>query len=99
MKKGTSNELIPEQQAELDALAALPDEEIDTSDAPELPDWSAAQRGLFYRPIKQQITLRLDANVIAWFKQKGGISRGKSKGYQTLINHALRDYVAQHRRE
>lgn len=99
MKKATSDQFTPEQQAELDALAAMPDEQINTEDAPELPDWSAAQRGLFYRPIKQQITLRLDADVVAWFKHKGGVSRGKSKGYQTLINHALREYVAEHRGE
>jgi hypothetical protein len=40
--------------AELKALASLPDEAIDTSDAPELSDWSGAKRGLFYRPVKQQ---------------------------------------------
>jgi len=68
MKKGASKLLKSEQLAELAALAALPDAAIDTSDAPELLDWSGAKRGLFYRPLKQQLTLRVDADVIAWFK-------------------------------
>ncbi|HEY7348301.1 MAG TPA: BrnA antitoxin family protein [Ktedonobacterales bacterium] len=93
MKKGTSNQLTPEQQAELEALAAMSEEEIDTSDAPEVLDWSEARRGVFYRPVKQQITLRLDADLIAWFKARA--SRGK--GYQTQMNRALREYVTRHR--
>jgi uncharacterized protein (DUF4415 family) len=89
MKKEVSKRLTREQQAELKSLAALPDSAIDTSDAPELPDWSGATRGAFYRPVKQQLTLRLDADVVAWFK-----SQTKSnEGYQTRINRALREYV------
>jgi uncharacterized protein (DUF4415 family) len=34
----------------------------------ELLDWSCAKRGLFYQPVKRQLTLRLDADVVAWFK-------------------------------
>ena len=70
------------------ALAAMPEGEIDIGDIPEIADWSGAKRGLFYRPIKQQLTLRLDADVVAWFK-----SRAKDGGYQTGINKALREYV------
>jgi uncharacterized protein (DUF4415 family) len=89
MKKEASKALKAEQRAELAALAALPDEAIDTSDAPEILDWSGAKRGLFYRPLKQQLTLRVDADVIAWFK-----ARATSKeGYQTRINRVLREYV------
>src|SRR5579872_2020580 len=92
MKKETFNQLTDEQQAELKALADLPDDQIDTQDIPEVSDWSKAKRGLFYRPIKQQITLRLDADVIAWFKSR--MPRGE--GYQTDINRVLREYVLQH---
>jgi len=92
MKKGSSNQLTPAQQAELEALAALPDDKIDTRDMPEVRDWSGARRGLFFRPIKQQLTLRIDADVIAWFKRH--TSHGE--GYQTRINRALREYVEQH---
>ena len=95
MKKGTSKPLTPRQRAELKSLAALPDDAIDTSDAPELVDWSAAKRGLFYRPVKQQLTLRLDADVVAWFK--GHTTSGE--GYQTRINRALREYVQEQARE
>jgi uncharacterized protein (DUF4415 family) len=89
MKKGTSKPLTRAQSAELNALAALPDDAIDTSDAPQLLDWSDARRGLLYRPVKQQLTLRLDADVIAWFKQH----TTPDEGYQTRINRALREYV------
>lgn len=92
MRKATSNQLTSEQQAEIEALAALPDEQIDIQDIPEVTDWSGAKRGMFFRPIKQQITLRLDADLIAWFKE----IRPHGQGYQTAINHALREYVAQH---
>jgi hypothetical protein len=51
MKKGRSKPLTREQQAELDALDALPEEQIDTSDKPEVRDWSGARRGVLYRPI------------------------------------------------
>lgn len=81
--------LTAKQKAELAALDALPDEQIDTSDIPEVLDWSEARRGLFYRPVKQQITLRLDADVVGWFKAQATGGRG----YQTEINRALREYV------
>src|SRR5271163_4730087 len=94
MKKISSKRLPAKQHAELEALAALPDGKIDTRDIPEVRDWSDAKRGLFYRPIKKQLTLRIDADVIAWFK--GRVSKGA--GYQTDINRALREYVRQHAR-
>ena len=95
MKKGLSKPLTLEQQAELDTLAALPEEQIDTSDIPEIYDWSGARRGVLYRPVKRQITLRIDADVIEWFRAR----RHHGEGYQTNINRALREYVEQHRRE
>jgi uncharacterized protein (DUF4415 family) len=54
-------------------LANLPDHEIDTSD---IPEWTEEQfrnavRGRFYRPVKQAVSLRLDADVIAWLKKDG----------------------------
>lgn len=94
MKKATSKRLTRSQRAELKSLAALNDEAIDTSDAPELIDWSGARRGLFYRPVKQQLTLRLDADVVAWFKNH----TTSDEGYQTRINRALREYVRERAR-
>lgn len=89
MKKATSKVLSKQQEADLATLEALPNEGIDTSDIPEIMNWPDAQRGLFYRPVKKQITLRLDADVLAWFKKRvpGG------RGYQTEINRALRQHV------
>ena len=88
MKKRNS-ELTEKQRATLKALEELPEDRIDTTDIPEVLDWSNARRGVFYRPVKQQITLRLDADVIAWFKARAQGGRG----YQTDINRALRQHV------
>lgn len=95
-KKGTSTKMLTAaQQAEIDALAAIPDDEIDTSDMPEVRDWTGAKRGLFYRPVKKALSLRIDADIIAWFKAHAP----KGKGYQTEMNRALRDFVKQHEDE
>ena len=64
MKKDIT-ELPSDVQEQIRALEALPDDEIDTTDAPEILDWSDARRGVFYRPVKQQITLRLDEDRAA----------------------------------
>ncbi len=50
--------LTAEEKAELDALEALPDDQIDTSDIPETLDWSGARRGVFYRGVKRQAPRR-----------------------------------------
>lgn len=91
MKKKHSNPLPPEIQAEIDALIILPEEQIQTDDLPEVSDWSDAKRGVFYRPIKEEITLHLDADLIDWFKNH----HPQNEGYQTSINRALREYIGQ----
>lgn len=68
---------------EIAALRNMGDGQIDKSDAPERADWSGAVVGRFYRPVKQPVTIRIDADVLAWLKSKG-------KGYQTRINRLLR---------
>ncbi len=70
---------------ELAALAAKPESEIDFSDMPATKeqDWQGAARGKFYRPVKQQLTVRIDADVLAWLKSQG-------KGYQSRLNEILR---------
>jgi len=90
MKRDSSEPVRQKQKAELAALAALPDEQINTRDIPEQRDWSGARRGVFFRPIKKQLTLRLDADLIDWFK-----THANGDGYQTNINSALREYVSQ----
>jgi len=86
MKKVNSKKYSAAQMQMLNKVAAMPDSEIDFSDIPEQLDWSGAKRGMFYKPIKQQLTLRLDADVVAWFKRQG-------EGYQTRINAVLRKHV------
>ena len=72
------------QRQELRRLAKLPDSRIDFSDAPEgKPRLSDVPVGRFYRPIKQLVSLRVDAEVLAWF-------RGRGKKYQTYMNEVLR---------
>ena len=78
--------LTQAQKAELQALAALPDQQIDHSDMPPLSEafWKNAVRNPFYKPVKQATTVRVDADVLLWLKSQG-------KGYQTRINAILRD--------
>ena len=45
----------------------------------------------WYRPVKQQVSLRLDADVLAWFRREG-------RGYQTRINRALRKVMREERK-
>lgn len=72
-------------RAALEAAAALPDAEIDTSDpdAPEVLDWTGALRGRFYKPRKVQKTLRIDADVLAYYEAEG-------PGYLSRMNRDLR---------
>jgi uncharacterized protein (DUF4415 family) len=66
-------------------LAELDDKSIDTSDIPELDD-AFFEKAELRVPAKQPVTLRIDEDVLAWFKSQG-------KGYQTRINKLLRGYM------
>ena len=81
-----NRQLSDKQIAMLKALADKPDEDIDLSDIPEAGDdaWNNAVPGEFFRPIKKQITVRIDADVLAWLKSSGN-------GYQTRLNQVLRE--------
>lgn len=72
-KLGEVPPLSDEEMAALRAEPPADDSEIDYSDIPQLDDdfWENAVRGLFYRPVKKQISLRIDADVIAWLKEDG----------------------------
>ena len=83
--------LSAEKRKELQKLAARPDREIDLSDIPEIREIpSDAVIGRFYRPMKTAVTIRLDADVVAWLKATGA-------GYQTRINTHLRHLMQQSR--
>lgn len=78
--------LTDAQKKRLTAVATMPDDQIDYSDAPVLPDafWVAAER--VGSTNKSQVTLRLDAEVLEFFK-------GTGRRYQTRINAVLLAYV------
>jgi uncharacterized protein (DUF4415 family) len=87
--------MTAEMRRELAALEAMPDDQIDTSDIPEMTDedWKRGPVyiGLHYRPGKKSVTIRLDDDVVKWFKKQG-------KGWQTKMNWVLRLYFASHRK-
>lgn len=92
MKKESSENIVrvkgipklsEEQLTTLHKLAATPDRDIDTSDIPEITDFSGFELGKFYRPVKETVTIRLDSDVLRWLKNSG-------KGYQSRLNALLR---------
>jgi uncharacterized protein (DUF4415 family) len=86
VKKSLSDSaMTASRKRRLAKLAKRPDSAIDSSDIPELTEkfWRNAIPNPFYRPVKRQLTLRLDADVIAWLRKHG-------KGYQTRANALLR---------
>ena len=83
--------LTAEKRKKLEKLAARPYREIDLSDIPEIREIpSDAVIGKFYRPKKETVTIRIDADVLAWLKASGS-------GYQTRINDFLRQLMRQRR--
>ena len=85
--------ISPKSQTDWERLDAMTDEDIDLSDCPEItPEMFAkaiVRRGLKPVPNKAQVTLRLDQDVLDWFKAQG-------RGYQTQINALLRAYMEAH---
>ena len=78
--------LTLEDKQRLKELAERPDSEIDLSDIPELTEefWKNAVRNPFYKPVKKQVTVRIDADILAWLRQEG------VDGYQSRLNATLR---------
>ena len=70
----------------IEELENMPDSAIDTSDIPELNRdfWDDAK--LIHPRTKQAISIRVDSDVLDWFKNQG-------KGYQSLMNSVLKSYV------
>ena len=81
----TPHKLTAKQKADLTALLAKSDVDIDVSDLPPLNDtfWKNAVRNPYYKPTKTSTTVRVDSDVLVWLKSQG-------KGYQTRINAILR---------
>jgi uncharacterized protein (DUF4415 family) len=84
--------LTAEKRNKLKKLASRPDREIDLSDIPEIKELPPdAVIGKFYRPKKESVTIRIDADVLAWLRASGA-------GYQTRINQYLRRLMRQSRK-
>jgi uncharacterized protein (DUF4415 family) len=75
------------QADKIRALKQVKDREIDTTDIPPRADWDKAVVGKFYRPIKKPLTIRLDADVLAWLK-------GQGRGYRRQHVCGARGIVA-----
>lgn len=73
-------------------LAAMPDEDIDTSDIPELDEafWQNAR--VRFPGGKERLTVRFDEDMVQWFRSQG-------RGYQTKMNAVLRSFYEAHRHE
>lgn len=89
-ESGMKKKFTKAEREMLARLEALPNAKIDIHDLPEAPEanWRLARRGELYKPIKQPVTIRLDADVLAWFKENT-----EGQGYQTEINRVLRQHV------
>jgi uncharacterized protein (DUF4415 family) len=83
-------QLNEEQKARLSAVGAMSDDHINYTDAPCLPDALWLKASMHLPQTKQQITLRIDAEVLDFFKHTG-------KRYQSRMNAVLRAYVDSHK--
>jgi uncharacterized protein (DUF4415 family) len=95
MKMEISSKLSPEQFARLERLSALPDEAIDTSDIPEVRDWTGAKRGLFYAGPGDKVAIGVDAEVVAWFRSNSPAD----DEYEKRINRVLSEHIADQRQK
>jgi uncharacterized protein (DUF4415 family) len=85
--------LTADQRRQLEAVDAIPDDQIDFSDIPERAEYNGpVYIGLVPGPgCKKSVTIRLDEDMVKWFKAQG-------KGWQTRMNWVLRLYFASHRK-
>ncbi len=96
MSKRSTLKKSKTDETDLKRLDAMADEDIDFSEIPEVPAEMFA-RGIVRRGLKpvvrkKQLTLRVDSDVVDWYKKQG-------RGYQTRINALLRAYMKEHRRK
>ena len=80
---------IKESRTDWNQLKKMPDSEIDFSDVPKLSKSFFARAQVRMPKRKKAVSLRLDPDVLDWFKHEG-------KGYQTKINAVLRSYAEAH---
>ena len=80
------------REQRLENLDKIKDKEIDYSDISELDEAFWANAVIEYPEKKKPVTLRLDADVLDWFRSLG-------KGYQTRINSVLRSFYEAHKKK
>lgn len=95
MRKNSTTKKSKTSQTDWKRIDAMTDEDIDLSDIPEItPEMFARavhMRNFKVIPRKKQLTLRVDSDVVDWYKKQG-------PGYQTRINSLLRAYMKEHQR-
>ena len=89
MGKDNSEPLPPHLREELARLEARIDDPVDTSDMPEITDWSCGIRGRFYSGAKRSVSVSLDADLVAF------VERAERGGLDARLNLLLRAWVAQ----
>ncbi len=89
--KRASMRFTDNQEEDLEAIRNLPDDAIDTSDAPEILDWDKAKRGLLYRPVKQEVILSLDKYVIEWFESADSDPEKRHETINKVLMEHIRD--------
>ncbi len=91
--KRSLDELPPLSAKRVEELAAMPDEDINTDDIPELNDafWKNA-RVRYPAEGKERLTVRFDEDMVQWFRSQG-------RGYQTKMNAVLRSFYEAHRND
>lgn len=93
MKKKTT---LKKSGSDWNRLSSMNYDEVDMTDIPEISPAQFAQaivrRGLKSSDAKVQLTIRIDRDVLDWYRKKG-------RGYQTRINKLLRAYMEAHRQE
>lgn len=77
--------MSPELLAQLQAVAGLPDQRINTADIPEVRDWSGAVRGRFYETAGKRLAVEIDADVVEYFRKQS-----PEGSYEAAINRTLR---------
>ena len=96
MKKRSTTKNSATGETDWKRVDAMKDEDIDFSDIPEITPEMFARAVLRrnFKPIprKKQLTLRVDSDVVDWYKKQG-------PGYQTRINSLLRAYMKEHQRK
>ena len=91
MRENEGDIMKGSKKQRLEEVEKIQDNKIDYSDIPELDDSFWDNATIVYPENKKPVTLRLDTDVLEWFRSTG-------KGYQTRINAILKSYVKAHKK-